>query len=478
MSNDLQKAADQSPIIEKQVQRITDFLSEMGLPSDGIIAPLDQREIMGKNLPDLLQKLPVEAKRDARYLSKFVVGAGFGLFDYSLNSIWNEVVLALHKIVIAYGIDIFFDKAVGAPIRGQYKDEQDLAMIKDKVLLDTCRKLELISDTSYKKLAHILDMRNDIGISHPTDITINAYELLGWVQTCIHEVLMGQPSQDAIQVKAFIGNLKTYGQVVDQAWLDQATPKLNALPTRHCDSVIRTFFALYVSSDTDVNLQKNISILAPIVWPLTTDEEKDRLGITLAGYKNNLHKDKHIKGSGFFGFVRGNNHLSINDRVVNLDNLTNRLKNAHYSYDNYYHEGPIMEEIMTYIDTAEDIPAQVAKNLITTIVLCRIGRGFSFQGGVSLKAKPYYDMFLKIIGPKYTPIVIAELTNVEAQRKIGRSTYAQTATIEMLSVLHSTVIDGRQKEAVEYLLTNMPKNPASIFSKDFKLISAPFIKWS
>jgi hypothetical protein len=478
MDNELQRLSNQTPAIERQVQSITMFLDSVGLPSEGIIAPLDQREIMGKNLPSLLESLPDEVKKDARYLSKFVVGAGFGLFDYSLNSIWNEVVLALHKIVIAYGLDIFFDKAVGAPIRGQYKDEEDLAMIKDKVLLDTCKKLELISETSYKKLAHILDMRNDIGISHPTDVTINAYELLGWVQTCIHEVLMGQPSQDAIQVKAFIGNLKEYDQVVDANWVDQATPKLQSLPTRHCDSIIRTFFALYVSLETDASLQKNISILAPIVWPLTTEDEKNRLGITLGGYKNNLHKTKFDKGSEFFGFVRGNNYLSITDRTINLDSLTNRLKNAHYSYDNYYHEGPIMEEIMTYITTAEDIPKEVVHNLVTTVVLCRIGRGFSYHGGVSPKAMPYYDMLLKIIGPKYTPIVLSELAQSEAQRKIDRSSYSRTAVLELLECIHSTVIDGRQKEAIEYLTKNMGQNPAAIYSREFKLISAPFLKWS
>jgi len=478
MNNELQKLSDQTPLIERQVQGITTFLAQWGLPTEGIIAPLDQRQIMGRNLPDLIENLPVEAKKDARYLSKFVVGAGFGLFDYSLNSIWNEVVLALHKIAIAYGLDIFFDKAVGAPQRSQYKEEGDLAMLKDKVLLDTCRKLELISDSAYKKLAHILDMRNNIGISHPTEVTINAYELLGWVQTCIHEVLMGQPSKDAIQVKVFIENLKGYGQAIDQDWVNLAKPKIEALPTRHCDSIIRTFFALYVSADTDATLQKNISILGPIVWPLTTGEEKDRLGITLSGYKNNLHKDKHIKGTEFFDFVKGNNHLSINDRVINLDTLANRLKGAHYSYDNYFHEGPIMEEIMTYVSTADDIPPQVALNLVRTVVLCRIGRGFSFEGGVSPKAKPYYDMFFKIIGPKYTPHVLAELSHIEPLRKLGISSHTRTACIELLNCLHATVIDSRQKEAIEYLQANTGKNPEAVLSKEFKLITAPFIKWN
>ena len=43
-----------------------------------------------------LESLPAEVKSDAKYLSEFVVGAGFGLFDYALDSVWNEVVLTLH----------------------------------------------------------------------------------------------------------------------------------------------------------------------------------------------------------------------------------------------------------------------------------------------------------------------------------------------------------------------------------------------
>src|SRR5665811_1455872 len=89
--------------------------------------------------------------------------------------------------------------------------EEDLAALKDAVLLDTCRKLELISDTTYKKLKHILDMRNDTGISHPNNYSINAHELLGYLQNCIKDVLHDNPTEAALQVQAFIKNLK--GQV-------------------------------------------------------------------------------------------------------------------------------------------------------------------------------------------------------------------------------------------------------------------------
>ncbi|SEW57457.1 hypothetical protein [Chitinophaga arvensicola] len=476
MENKIQQVPETTSIIESQVHRIEDFLKYLGLPSDGIIASLDQRETMGKNLETLINRVPAEIKKDAKYLSKFVIGAGFGIFDYSMNSIWNEVVLALHKIAITYGLDIFFDKAVGGSSRSLYKDAGDLPMLKEKVLLDTCWKLELITETTHKKLAHILDMRNHIGISHQNDSQINAFELLGYVETCIQEVLLSQPSPDAIHVQAFIQNFKGHDQVIDQPWIENVIPRLQQLPTRHCDSIIRIFFSVYVSTETSTVLQKNISIMAPIIWSLCTDQEKDRLGLILAGYRNNLHVEKHTKGIEFFGFVNGNSYLDIREKEVTLDKLASRLKNAHYSYDNYFHEGSIMEEIMTYIDNAESVPEIVSTHLIEAVILCRIGRGYNYFGGVSPQAKPYYNQFLKIIAPKYTPKIILALTTSEVQRKISNS-LSRDACHELLECVNETVVDRRQKEAVEYLLTNMRKNKDAIFNKEFQLISSPFITW-
>lgn len=173
------------------------------------MASQDERRTIGENLEALIRGLPAEVKKDARYLSKFVIGAGFGLFDCSLNAVWNEVVLSLRRKAAVYGLDIFFDSAVGgSKAREDYKTEDDLASLKDSVLLDTCRKLELISDITYKKLKHILDMRNDIGISHPANYAINAYELLGWLKTCVSEVLNDNPTEAALQVQVFIKNLR------------------------------------------------------------------------------------------------------------------------------------------------------------------------------------------------------------------------------------------------------------------------------
>jgi hypothetical protein len=191
-------------IIDPQAQMLVGFLKDMGLPSENIIADQNQRAIIGDNIQNLVASIPAGLKKDARYLSKFVIGAGFGLFDYSLNAIWNEVVVNLRKKAVLYGLDIFFDAAVGgSKAREYYSTEDDFSSLKDSVLLDTSRKLELISDTTYKKLKHILEMRNDTGISHPNSYSINAYELLGYLQNCIENVLNDNPTEAALQVQAF-----------------------------------------------------------------------------------------------------------------------------------------------------------------------------------------------------------------------------------------------------------------------------------
>ena len=182
------------------------YLAQFGLPSENIIASKNERETVANNLPVFLQSLSPDIKKDAKYLSKFVAGTAIGLFDAALNYVWNEVVLNLRKKAATYGLDLFFDAAIGGKLRDYYKTEEDLQGVKDSVLLNTCRKLELISDIVHKKLTHILTMRNDVAASHPNVEKIGGFELLGWLQTCVKDVLQDQLSESAIQIKALVDN--------------------------------------------------------------------------------------------------------------------------------------------------------------------------------------------------------------------------------------------------------------------------------
>lgn len=468
---------NQATIIDPQVQRILDFLDQVGLPSDNIIAQQSERNIIGANLPTYIQSLDPEIKRDARYLSKFVIGAGFGLFDYSLNAIWNEVVLDLRKKAIAYGIDIFFDSAVGGgKTREFYKNEEDLASLKDAVLLDTCRKLELISDTTYKKLKHILDMRNDIGISHPTNYTINAFELLGWLQTCIQDVLNDRPTEAALQVQAFIKNLKTHQNPIDPTTQKTIESKISELASHHVASILRTAFGIYVAPETDLQVRKNISLIAPTLWSNCIDEPKYKLGIILEGYNTNLYKDKYDLGQQFFEVVNGNPFRSTNERIIIVDTLLDQLLEKHYGWDNFHHEGPVADSLSSYIQDQNDIVANNAEKLVKVIMMCRIGKGVSYHNGVSPRGKLYYENILSQLGDKYAPIAIAALTHYEIQQKLSISicrVQAKTA----LEIIRQGIVNERLAECIDYLIARIENNGNCVLDKDFKVLSAQYINW-
>ena len=463
-------------LIDPQAQRVVDFLEDIGLPSENIIASQEEREIIGKNLLSYIESLPVEVKRDARYLSKFVVGAGFGLFDYSLNAIWNEVVLDLRKKAIAYGLDIFFDSAVGGKAREFYQTEEDLPSVKDADLLLTCRKLELISDTTYKKLKHILDMRNDIGISHPTNYTINAFELLGWLQTCIKDVLNDKPTNAALQVQAFIKNLKTYTSPIDQKTLKTIEARLKELASHHLESIIRTTFGIYVKNDTNQQVRKNISLIAPAIWNNCLDEPKYKIGITLEGYNTNLHKDKYVLGEQFFQDVGGNSYRTTNERTIILDILLDQLSAIHNGWDNFHHEAPIADSIASYVKEQNDILPNNADKLIKVILMCRIGRGVTYYNGVSPRGKPYYDHILSILGDKYVSIAIVALTNFEIQGKL-ESSISRKEVKQALETIKQSVVNSRLIECLNYLRERIENNGKCVMDSMFKKLSSQYIIW-
>lgn len=464
-------------LIDPQAQMLVGFLKEMGLPSDNIIADQSQRAIIGDNLDSLINSIPADHRKDARYLSKFVVGAGFGLFDYSLNAVWNEVVIKLRAKAVMYGLDIFFDAAVGgSKAREFYSTEEHLSSLKDSVLLDTSRKLELISDTTYKKLKHILDMRNDTGISHPNSYTINAYELLGYLQNCIQDVLNENPTAAALQVQAFVSNLKTRIEPLDKNALQGIEARITQLPTHLCGNLMRTVFGIYVTPGTDPAVRKNISLIAPKLWNSCADETRFKLGIVLEGYNVNLYKDKHALGTQFFDVVGGQAFRSPSEREIIIDGLVTDLLDKHNGWDNFHHEAPVAAELYSYVPDQNSVIENLAFRLFKVIMICRIGNGVAYQGGVSPGGKNYYDRMLIIAGDKYAPHVMASLSHYEIKARLENNRCAGHAK-DALQIVRNFVINGRIAECLDYLIANVVDHPDRVDGPEFRKLSTGHINW-
>lgn len=477
MSNVPTVAGGSKDLSAVQDNKLVGLLKEFGLPHENVVADLEQRSIIIDNLPRYLDSLPAEVKRDARYLSKFVIGAGAGLFDYALNAIWNEVVIDLRKKAIMYGLDIFYDAAVGgSKNREFYSTADNLSAIKDSVLLDTCRKLELIKDTTYKKLKHILEMRNDIGVSHPNDYNINAFELMGWLQTCVSEVLEDRPTEAALQIQEFIKNLKNNNEVIDVNTKSSVELKIKQLPSHLCGNLLRSVFGIYVSDSTTETVRKNISIVAPFIWNSCIDDSRYQLGIVLEGYNANLYKEKYKLGEQFFNFVGGNAYRTETERAIILSSTIEELLDRHNGWDNFHHEGPVAASLWTYVPDQASILKNIADRLFKVVLMCRIGRGVSYNDGVSPSAKPYYDNIIKSCGDTYAPHLMASLSHYEINRKLNNQICRRQAK-EALILAKTNVINPRLIECLDYLISRIENDPSCVNDKEFKRLSDGYITW-
>lgn len=433
--------------------KFEEYLQYLGLPTENIIASLPERQTIESNLPAFVQSLDTKTRSEARYLSKFVAGAAIGLFDASLNYIWNEVVLTLRKKAVIYGLDMFFDAATGGARRELYQTEDDLQGLKDNTLINTSRKLELISDIVYTKLMHILTMRNDIGASHPNSYSINAFELLGWLQTCVKDVLNDQPSESAIQIRAFIENLKKSTTALESASIKSMERPLAELSLQNTDNLLNSIFGVYVSDKTDAVVKKNISLVAPHIWEKASDEVKYKLGVSIDGYKNNLYNEKFQLGTEFFGFCGGNKYRSLESRIIELDEYTENLLEARYSWDNFYNEPQPIRHIMSFLKTEKDIPFERAQKIIKTILICRVGKGIPYNQGVAPSGKPLYDKFFSLLGDINIILVLIAMHSNEVRGMLDNK-ICQQQMLLVLEMLEKNAISDRVKEILAYVKTN------------------------
>lgn len=275
-----------------ETETFKEYLEFLNLPTENIIAETSDRKAIIKILPDLLLDIPAEQKRNANYLSKFVTASTIGLFDAALNYLWNEVIINLREKIVFYGLETFYDNAVGEKRRHEYNTIEDLSGIKDKTLLDTCKKLEWISDIIHRKLCYILDMRNQIGASHPNFSTINSYELVSWLDICVKDVINEKASHAAIMSKGIIENIKNLDESIDDETLKSMELSFKDFPTNITSTLIISLFGIYISDKTSTIVRNNILLVSSKLWIYTLDATKYELGTKVEFFKNNLEKEK------------------------------------------------------------------------------------------------------------------------------------------------------------------------------------------
>ncbi|AVM69450.1 hypothetical protein C3V36_09460 [Lachnospiraceae bacterium oral taxon 500] len=472
------KIVESSGNLVEQVTKFELMLNNLGLPSENIIASVNERENIMKMLPQLMNSIPEIQKRDATYLSRFVAGAAIGLFDASLNYVWNEVVISLRQKIIYFGIDTFFDNAVADKVRDQYKNEDDLPGIKDKTMLETLRKLEWISNVVYVKLCHILDMRNQIGASHPNSYDINSFELLGWLKTCVTEVINDKPSSSAVHIREIVEQIKKSTSPLDDITIETIGKGVEKFSSVMSGTLLRALFGIFIVESTSVEARGNVLKLSKEIWKYCKDDIKYDIGEKKLFFRNNLQKNKEDLTYKFLEYCDGLPYLSLTERSLEISSLCDDLQAAHNGWDNYYYEPPIARKIMEYISLSSDIPDDREGKLIKTFLECRIGREVSYCQGVSPGAVKYYDSLFKILTEEQIIIALTEIKYQMESISSGTSVRAKN-TRKIIDIFSRDDISDRLKEILEYIVEFDEKNIINNVYKDkgFKDLSKGILKF-
>jgi hypothetical protein len=438
------------------------YLQSLGLPFEGILVSDHEREVMSINLPMTVDRISPELKKDAKYLSKFVASSAIGLYDAALNYLWNEVVLSLREKVNLYGLDLFYDAAVGGELRETYSTYEDLGSIKDVVLIDNCKKLELISDILHEKLKHILFMRNHIGASHPTEESISTHELLGWLEVCVNQVIADRPSEAALFIQQLVVNLKNEALNISEANAEQISETLKQQNRTIAGNLLVTLFGIFTKRNTSPKVRENILKLAPIVWECSSDEKRYEVGFKVDKFSINLDEDTTALANSFLLKCDGLNYKSEGTKSRELNILLDRLLSVHYQHDNYHHEVPIAKEIKNYIKEESDILESFEDKLIENIIICRIGNGKWYQEGVSPIAKPIYDEIISLFNSKQVNKLVKQLSQPTLRAQLVLSN-CRSQVKSLLELINIDLQEPRTQEAIELIIQNIDSARSNLF---------------
>ena len=123
-------------------QPLAHLLDHIGLPTENILSPIDERRKVIYYLESTLEVLPLEDRSKAEYLSKFTVAITVGLFDGALTFLWDETIKALGRLIISFDLEYFYN--VAETISPKYKNlhsAEDIEAISAyDILLTSCTK--------------------------------------------------------------------------------------------------------------------------------------------------------------------------------------------------------------------------------------------------------------------------------------------------------------------------------------------------
>jgi len=372
---------------------LANLLNHIGLPTENILSPIEERRKIIFALESVIEILPLEEREKSTYLSKFTVAVSVGLFDGALNFLWDETIKALQRLVCSFDLPYFLN--VAQTINNKYKNlnyAEDLEAIGDHDLLEICRRIGLVSDINYKRLESVNYLRNHASAAHPNENSVSGIEMLSILENCIKYAIIAKPDHSVIILKQLFENLRT--NIIPIEDFPVIGQDLTRQPQERLDDFLLSIFGVYTDVRTDNQTRKNIDRLTPHIWESITEDIKYTIGSKFGIYRKNGDVERKNFVQKFLETVNGLQYKDEDSLAAELLEKLQNLKTVHFEWYNFYNEYSHAKSISESIPAA-GIPSAVRKLFVKVVCICYVGNGKGYKEGVDESAMIYYQKFIE-----------------------------------------------------------------------------------
>ncbi len=369
------------------------YLSSLGLPIDNVLVEFSERRFVLQALQQTLDILPYEQREKAYYLSKFSVSIMVGLFDAALNFLWDETILSLRRLAVSMDLSYFFDTAEKREsYRSRLQTEEDLGLLDDFTLIDTCARVGLLTDVNRERLRHVNYMRNHASAAHPNQSELTGQEMISWLSNCLRYAITAKPEHSVIATKQLLANIRT--TLIPTKDISVIAIELGKFTQDRIDDLLWTIFGIYVDPSQKADCRTNIANLAPHVWALASDDRKFQIGARHEHFVKQGDTQRRKFADDFLVHVDGEQYRSEDVLTGELLDKLRNLMAAHNGMNNFYNEGPHAKSLAASLPPSGIIPKAAELEWVKTIAKCHIGNGRGYREGVDSTADVYYDQYI------------------------------------------------------------------------------------
>lgn len=421
------------------------FLESHNLPSAGIFNSVDERLRVFSNIDYVISQIDPQLSQKSIYLSKFLAASASGLFDASLNYLWDETIIQLRKRVSQFDIEYFFDNTVGGDRRNNFRNEDDLIKLQDSELINGAKEIELISDVGYKHLTFINYMRNWASAAHPNQTDITGLQLISWLETCIKEVISLPIPIGAIQIKKLLSNIKK--EPINANNADEIGVFLTDLSEEQSNSLAMAFFGIYTRIDTEIQTRQNIKLLLPLLWKAIDEDIKETFGIKYGYFSANHETEQKKLARQFLEIVEGQKYIPDDLRILEIQNSIKNLQNSHRANNNFYNEPPFARELKRIVGFPPKIPKGINKLYVLTLVEVFLTNG----NGIAWDAEHIYLELIEYFDSHQATIALLSFTTDQISSSL-QIRLCKQKYVELLNHIRPKITNASTVELLDFIL--------------------------